>query len=216
MQYCANIYQYFLPKEAEVDYKQIPDYIKQYIDSYNNGRLTNAEKQYAVDTYSGPFPKELFNKIVKKRNQYDAQTGKNNNGNLLVQNDKELQKLAQELIEYGEELATTMQKSSAKPKIYTQEIRININDLPVEDENDCNRMQTPDRVKLKQSIILSGDSIIASPNLSINSSFCTSDNSELIDKAKVVYPTKQIKTLSKTLSQHSTVTPKTFHRSHEV
>ncbi len=211
MQYCANIYQYFLPKEAEVDYKQIPDYIKQYIDSYNNGRLTNAEKQYAVDTYSGPFPKELFNKIVKKRNQYDAQTGKNNKGNLLVQNDEELEKLVQELSKYGEESATTMQKSSAKPKIYAQEIRINVNDLLVEDENDCNRIQTPDRaVTLTQRIILRGDSMIASPNPFINSSFCTSDNSELIDKAKVVYPNKQIKTLS----QHSTVTPKTFHRSH--
>ena len=52
MQHLTNIYEYFF-KPEEVDYTDIPSNVKNYIENYCNGGLTNKEKQEAVNSYNG-------------------------------------------------------------------------------------------------------------------------------------------------------------------
>lgn len=87
-----NAYQYFFQPESEVDYTDIPGDVKKYIENYDNGGLTNAEKQDAVNdyntldpTYKGFFTKFCMNmswsnevrsasieQIMKKMEEYDG------------------------------------------------------------------------------------------------------------------------------------------------
>lgn len=64
MQYLSSIYQYFFQPEPEVDYTDIPSNVKNYIENYYNGGLTNKEKQDAVNSYNGKKNKE--DRIVDK------------------------------------------------------------------------------------------------------------------------------------------------------